>query len=392
MARTFPHILPDSRALVRDLESMTFTDEVDSMYLITGDVEGLYVKIPINVALKVIGGFLAQILARGGSGARAACQATWLRRAMHLVFCTMSMRFGTRYYKQAHGFPMGSPLSPDAANLFMALIEDVFGEWQHAPQPLHNYLSLPECLKLFKRLIDDYTVVLAGVSRLQVNTFLNELDRRLYLVGLKVTWVVHTQFCDTLDLHVYKPEGMRSTGKLAFRTHHKVGNRYQYLARSSMHNPQVFSALVRGELYRHAVNCSSHAWFWHMAQLFRHRLLARGYLEHGISAVFDSVQYSVRTRFLYGAAAPEPPLAGCAIPLRMFFKLPYDGTSASMHLGRCMHAAVADVFAALWLATQGQDMTAERSALMQQLNRIKPMVSWRRAPSLGRVIMHSGET
>ena len=50
----------------------------------------------------------------------------------------------------------------------MALIEDVFGEWQHAPQPLHNYLPLPECLKLFKRLIDDYTVVLAGVSRLQV--------------------------------------------------------------------------------------------------------------------------------------------------------------------------------------------------------------------------------
>ena len=129
-----------------------------------------------------------------------------------------------------------------------------------------------------------------------------------------------------------------------------------------------------------------------MAQLFRHRLLARGYLEHEISAVFDSVQYSVRTRLLYGAAAPEPALAECAIPLRRFLKFPYDGTTASMNLGRCMHAAVADVFAALRLATQGQDMTAERSALMQQLNRIKPMVCWQRAPSLGRVIMHSGET
>ena len=210
------------------------------MYLITGDVEGLYVNIPINVALEVIGGFLAQSLARGGSGACAACQASRLRRARHLVFHTMFLRFGTRYYKQVYGFPMGSPPSPDAANLFMALIEDVFGEWQHAPQPLHNYLPLPECLKLIKRLINDYTVVLAGVSRLQVNTILNELDRRLDLVGLKVTWVVHTQFCDALDLHVYKPEEMRLTGKLAFRTHQKVGHRYQYLARSSMHNPQVF--------------------------------------------------------------------------------------------------------------------------------------------------------
>ena len=50
------------------------------MYLITGDVEG-YVNVPIYVALEVIGGFLAQ---RGGSGARAACQATWLRILYHV--------------------------------------------------------------------------------------------------------------------------------------------------------------------------------------------------------------------------------------------------------------------------------------------------------------------
>ena len=146
------------------------------------------------------------------------------------------------------------------------------------------------------------------------------------------------------------------------------------LATYHVYVPIMTSALVRGELYRHAVNCSSHAWFWHMVQLFRHKLLARGYLEYEISAVFDTVQYSVRTRLLYGAAAPKPALTECATPLRMFPKFPYDGTTASMNLGRCMHAAVADVFAALRLATQGQDMTAERSALMQQLNRIEPMV------------------
>ena len=66
-----------------------------------------------------------------------------------------------------------------------------------------------------------------------------------------------------------------------------------------------------------------------------------------------------------------------------------DCDSGRMNLGRCMHAAVADVFAALRLAMQRQDMTAERSAPMQQL--IRPMVCWQRAPSLGRVIMHCGE-
>ena len=73
-------------------------------------------------------------------------------------------------------------------------------------------------------------------------------------------------------------------------------------------------------------------------------------------------------------------------------QVPYDRTTASMNLGRCMHAAVADLFAARRIATQGQDITAERAALMQQLDRIKFMVCWQRAPSLGRVIMHSGET
>ena len=264
----------------------------------------------------------------------------------------------------------------------MALIEDLHGERRHAQEPLHNHLFTPECLKLFKRLIDDYTVVLAGVSRPWVDTLLKEVDRRLYLVGLKVTWVLHTEFCDTLDLHVYKPQGMRSTGKFAFRTHSKVGNRYQYLARSSMHNLKVFTALIRGGLYRHAdthVNCSSYAWFWHLVQLFRHRLVARGYPDREIAQVFDSVQYSERMRLLYGTGAQASEQHSPLSPLRFFLKFPYDGTTASMGLGRCMHAAVTDVVKALRLDVEGRDLSAQRTALMQQLDRLHPMVCKQRA-------------
>ena len=119
-------------------------------------------------------------------------------------------------------------------------------------------------------------------------------------------------------------------------------------------------------------------------------MLARGYVEHEISAVFVSVQYSERTRLLYGAAAPEPALAECAIPLRMFVKFPNDGTTASMNLGRCMHAAVADVFAAGCHARTGHDCRALGADAAAEKN--QPMVCWQRAPSLGRVIMHSGGT
>ena len=80
----------------------------------------------------MIGGSLTEVLSRGAINARAATQATWLRRAMDIVFNTVYMRFGERTYKQTYGFPMDLPLCPDAANLFKALIEDLHGEWQNA--------------------------------------------------------------------------------------------------------------------------------------------------------------------------------------------------------------------------------------------------------------------
>ena len=74
------------------------------MYLITGDVEGLYVNNPINVALEVLGGSLSEVLSRGTIGARTATQATWLRRAMDIVFNTTFKRSGERTDNHV-GFP-----------------------------------------------------------------------------------------------------------------------------------------------------------------------------------------------------------------------------------------------------------------------------------------------
>jgi hypothetical protein len=311
---------------------------------------------------------------------------------MRVVFHTMYMHFGGQVFKQIFGFPMGSPLSPDAANLFMALVEDLNGEWQHVGHALHSFLPGPECLKLFKRLIDDYTIILAKVSRTQVRTLLNELDRRLALVGLKVTWVINTESCDTLDLHVYKPPEMRTQGKLAFRTHQKLGNRYQYLARSSMHNPPVFRALVKGELCRHAVNCSSHTMYWHMAQLFWHRLQARGYTRADLTPAFDAVPYSIRQRLLYGGDAADAEEPAEPLPLVAFLKAPYDGITASMELQSCMRHALADAVAAVRLhPPQGEDLARYREVL-HQLEHITPMLCWQRAGNLGGDIMRSSDS
>jgi hypothetical protein len=53
---------------------------------------------------------------------------------------------------------MGTALSPDAANTFMAICEDVLhGVYNHVA--LSSLLPSSDCLVLFARLIDDYTIV-----------------------------------------------------------------------------------------------------------------------------------------------------------------------------------------------------------------------------------------
>ena len=83
--RTFPHILSNTPELVRDIEELTFTpSQVDSLFLITGDVEGLYANIQQDEALATVGGHLKRMLQGGQSNP--ALRAEVLRFAMNFVF------------------------------------------------------------------------------------------------------------------------------------------------------------------------------------------------------------------------------------------------------------------------------------------------------------------
>ena len=387
MMRAFPHVYPDTRSLVLHLEALTFTAaEQGLLWLITDDVEGLYVNIPQDKPLAMLDAHLTATMHRGADDGRAALRAQWLTKTMNIVFLHMHLRFGDTVFHQECGLPMGSPVSADVAscNAYVSTAEDLPGVREHPGDALAAHLPAAKCLKLFRRLIDDYIIISAGLDALQVHKFLNEVDRRLAQAGLKVTWVVQTQSMDTLDLHVYRPQDMHSTGKLAFRTHAKLGNRYQYLHAASMHNPSVFPAMVRAELYRHVVNCSTHTWFWHMAQLFRARLEQRGHMNAAIAAVFASVSYSVRARLLHGAPPQAAPDAQ-ARPLRVFLKMPYDCITANMQLAKCMRSSIADV-ARAWQATHGTRRYEEHLA------RVAPMICWMRARTLGNDFMRSGDS
>lgn len=244
--------------------------------------------------------------------------AAFLREWLQFVFDNVLVQFGERFFKQIWGFPMGSAVSPDAANVFMALSEDVKGIYGHAA--LSSLLPDERSLMVFGRLIDDYTLVLGGVSRHQVDTLLGSIDARAG-PHLRITWQVRQDCMDTLDLHVFKAPDFAASRRLHFRTHQKLGNRYQYLPYWSCHPQAVLKALVKGELTRLAVTCSRVADFAHMRDLFCLRMLSRGFPREQLFRWAATVQYSVRERILY-----SPPSEQTAAPL--YLKLQYDNVSA----------------------------------------------------------------
>ena len=143
---------------------------VDSLFLITSDVEGLYANIQQDEALATVGGHLKR-MAQGGQSNPALC-AEVSRFAMNFVFRNAYMRHGDDAYKQLNGIPMSSPLSPPFANALVALHEDLKGQWEHKFDSLGLHLPVPDCMRMFRRLMDDYTIILSDVQRHHVDALL----------------------------------------------------------------------------------------------------------------------------------------------------------------------------------------------------------------------------
>jgi hypothetical protein len=169
-----PHILGDSSHLVKLIEAIDVPHEfsTSSFRLLTGDVEGLfiYANIPIEEAISRVTSFVHNHTDEFFSK----LISLWLT----FGFEEALVHFGQRTFRQTWGFPTGTALSPDAANIFMAICEDVQGIYQHSS--LTTYLPDPKCSLLFARQIDDYTIILAGVDDSITTVLRNELDDRVW--------------------------------------------------------------------------------------------------------------------------------------------------------------------------------------------------------------------
>ena len=312
-----PRVLEDSKSLIRVLETTRILRPIDGVFFATADVEGLYVNIPTDAALHAIARFTRRHAPSG--------LASLLVRWSTFVFDYALVGFEGRTFRQLWGFPMGTALAPDAANIYMSIHEDFDGVWDH-PR-LDSVLPPAAALPVGLRLIDDFTFVFTNVTRSDVDDFMEEVSRRI-APALRITYQVASTTMDTLDLHVFKGPRFEETRLLAFRTHQKPMHKYQYLPWLSRQPRSVYFSSVKSEILRHATNCSTRSWFEHMVQLYVLRQRVRGFPAFYLHRWVHSVDWHERRRIL------DRPTRVCAndnnrdVPI--YLKLQYDLVTAAV--------------------------------------------------------------
>jgi hypothetical protein len=284
----FPHVLPDSRALVVQLESTLVAR--DSL-LVSFDVESMYPSIDVSLAVDAC------------VHATPSTQRLAVRTLLDWVMRGNFFQFEDAVYHQIQGGAMGTPCMPPVANIHMA-------HWVEAPVRA----SAAYWPQIYRRFIDDGFLVWEQ-DRASLLVFLHALNTALPTINL--TWQISDTSMAYMDLVITKDLSMSDAPMipLVISTHQKAHNLYLYIPAVSFHRPHVFAGFVKGELLRYAITNTAVEGFERMKGLFKQRLLDRGYPEAWLCAVFESVRHSDRYQHLHGAARSRRAAAQSLAPV-----------------------------------------------------------------------------
>lgn len=179
-------------------------------------------------------------------------------------------RYGSTVFKQLDGIAMGCNAAVHFANIYL----DSFD---------HRFAPL---FKFYCRYIDDLFFIFEG-PEFQLLSIFNQMNA--FIPDIHLSFQRSTASVDFLDVTVFKFDG-----KVCFKTFQKAFNIYQYLPPFTFHNPACISGFIKGELIRFVRSNTLLSDRFSFFQLFRKRLLARGYSQRYLSKIFASVDISTR--------------------------------------------------------------------------------------------------
>jgi hypothetical protein len=179
-------------------------------------------------------------------------------------------KYGSTVYKQLDGIAMGCNAAVHFANIYLDSFDQRFA-------PL---------FKFYCRYIDDLFFIFEG-PEFQLQSIFNQMNA--FIPDIHLSFHFSTVSVNFLDLKVFKYDH-----KVCFKTFQKAFNIYQYLPPFSLHPPACISGFIKGELIRFVRSNTLLSDRFILFQLFRKRLLARGYSQAFLSKIFASVDISTR--------------------------------------------------------------------------------------------------
>lgn len=252
----FDSILKNSEQLVKDIDIFNSYYQGPKPLLISGDVEALYPSIDIDDLLYE----LEQVDAS-------------LVPLAEFVLKNNFVMYNQKVFHQLIGIAMGTNSAVSLANFYMGRkVDPIFSSFENSIY--------------YKRYIDDIQIFWIGSRNewIDASIIINNIHP-----SIKITFTDPSSLsCDFLDITLsFNP----FTEKLDTSIFQKCLNKYQYITPKSTHEPHTLSGFIKGELTRYSRLCNNNYSYAIVKQLFKTRLLQRGYSNAFLNKIFTKHQW-----------------------------------------------------------------------------------------------------
>lgn len=257
------YTLKNSQTLVDEL---SITRINSNSHLVTADVESLYPNIILPILYCIFNGN---------------AEISYLLPLVKFVCDNSYVQYDNKVYKQTKGIAMGTNCAVSLANIYMDYMID--SKIELYMNPSHEYF----CIIGYKRYIDDLIFLVTGPPE-NFTRLRSHLSKRFLTLNYQYEDNNKAIF---MDIMISKSPFDK---KLHTAIYQKPMNKYGYLLPQSYHSPHTHKGFILGELTRYARICSDPQSYNIVKELFRIRLLNRGYSNKFLRRIFNRHNWTKR--------------------------------------------------------------------------------------------------